>query len=559
LLQAKSLPLGRLAVWPDASGNQHTLRQPVTSRQPVISSNPSYYGPAVAAVFSAASAQSMAGGSDAYDLGILGNFSLYFVGRSYTSTPQWIAGRGSYDYFTPELQGWQFLVASDPWNPSPGSIGARVVTSGGQAAGVYTGNGHSYQTFVYGFVAGDFAGGQQGWPNPPYYIDPTPNTDDPFATTDPLEAVYWPFQASFKTKDMLAFSSAMNQASPVFTRGFPWTSASGMDATGSDFSNFSDAVAVTYGRTPDGAPVPPIDSNLAFRVGGSAQSVSSGVGNFQGEMFSLVIYRAAHNAAQRQAVISWLSAYYGATCASIVVPNAANSGSCSGAIREAWCYQTCNAGTVQLSGYVLLRAWFGACGIMYFLHASSERCRFGTHWCGPGTWDWAPLICKNQCPDSSSPPTNVVTCNKTVVSIGFTGQSDMRWFIAFPQTPDSLRDAGWVQNAAAGFVQSNAGQDCGNVPATILGIHPNNWDVVIPVGQPAQASVLAQPLTATTAVAVIWRLQGATTFFNLSFSWATGVTLSRSISGSVFVLGVWYNASVLGVYIPGTTWVTLQV
>lgn len=36
--------------------------------------------------------------------------------------------------------------------------------------------------------------------------------------------------------------------------------------------------------------------------------------------------------------------------------------------------------------------------------------------CGPGTWSWAPVICKYQCPAYQA-PTNVVTCNKTVVNI----------------------------------------------------------------------------------------------------------------------------------------------
>jgi hypothetical protein len=250
-LQSKSLPLGRLATWPDASGNQHTLRQAVPAQQPVVTANPSYYGTTLAAVFSAASAQSMVGGSDAYDLGILSPFTAYFVGRSYTSTPQWIAGRGSYDYYTPELQGWQFLVASDPWNPSPGSIGLRVVTSGGQAAGVYTSNGQSWQTFVYGAVAGDYAGGQLPWANPPYYVEDVPSSTSTGTTTsmsdDPLLEEFWAYQAAFPTKDLVAFTSAMNQASPTYTRGLPWASATGFDATGPLYSNFSDPVAVTYG------------------------------------------------------------------------------------------------------------------------------------------------------------------------------------------------------------------------------------------------------------------------------------------------------------------------
>lgn len=69
------------------------------------------------------------------------------------------------------------------------------------------------------------------------------------------------------------------------------------------------------------------------------------------------------------------------------------------------------------------------------------------------------------------------------MSINFTGAYDMRWFIAFPQTPDAVRDVGWVQDASAGALQANAGENCNSIPATILGIHPYNWDVVIPVGQ----------------------------------------------------------------------------
>lgn len=96
-------------------------------------------------------------------------------------------------------------------------------------------------------------------------------------------------------------------------------------------------------------PVPPIDSNLAFRLGGSA--TSNPIVAFEGEIFSLLTYRVAHSPSERQGVIDWLSDYYSATCDSIVAPNAANSGSCSRSIREAWCYQTCNAGTVQLAGF----------------------------------------------------------------------------------------------------------------------------------------------------------------------------------------------------------------
>ena len=177
--------------------------------------------------------------------------------------------------------------------------------------------------------------------------------------------------------------------------------------------------------------------------------------------------------------------------------------------------------------------------------------------CGPGTWSWAPVICKNQCPDFA-PPTNVITCNKTVVSIDFTGAFDMRWFIAFPQTPDSLRDQGWVQYASSGYLQSNAGMNCNTVPVTILGIHPYNWDVIIPVGQPAQASVYVSPFSATVSVAVIWRLQGATTYFSVRFSFATGVTMSRVINGDSQVLGTWYNASVLSRYVPGRDWIFLR-
>lgn len=144
-LQAGALPLGSLALWPDSSGNQHTLVQPVPARQPVVTANPGYYGSVRAAVFRRAAQSSMEGGSDSYDLGIQSEFTVYIVGRSYLSTPQWVAGRGAYDYYTPSLQGWQWLVASDPWNPSPGSVGLHVVNSAGQAAGSYVTNGYSWQ------------------------------------------------------------------------------------------------------------------------------------------------------------------------------------------------------------------------------------------------------------------------------------------------------------------------------------------------------------------------------------------------------------------------------
>lgn len=149
---------------------------------------------------------------------------------------------------------------------------------------------------------------------------------------------------------------------------------------------------------------------------------------FDGELFSVLTYRAAHSPSERQGVISWLSQYYSATCSSIVVPNAAISGSCTQSIREAWCYQTCNPGTVQLAGFGT--NWCGmrrpACFSNRPRPIPHVYCR-----CGPGTWSWAPVICKQQCP-SFSPPANVATCNKTVVYVDFTGAYDMRWFIAFP-------------------------------------------------------------------------------------------------------------------------------
>ena len=66
------------------------------------------------------------------------------------------------------------------------------------------------------------------------------------------------------------------------------------------------------------------------------------------------------------------------------------------------------------------------------------------------------------------------------------------------------------------------------------------------------------PLTTSVTAAVIWRLQGAATYFNASFSYATGVTLSRAINGASFVLGTWYNASALAALVPGRDWVYLQ-
>lgn len=82
--------------------------------------------------------------------------------------------------------------------------------------------------------------------------------------------------------------------------------------------------------------------------------------------------------------------------------------------------------------------------------------------------------------------------------------------------------------------------------------------VIVPVGQPAQATVLTKPFSSTVSVAIIWRLQGASTYMKLSFSFASGFTLTSVISGGAIVLGTWNNASLLSAYIPGQSWVSIS-
>jgi hypothetical protein len=75
-----------LTTWPDSSGNQHYVSQPIAARRPLWQYG--LQGATGAMHFIRNSGTFMVGGADSIDLGVSTEFQSYFLSRPYTSSPQ---------------------------------------------------------------------------------------------------------------------------------------------------------------------------------------------------------------------------------------------------------------------------------------------------------------------------------------------------------------------------------------------------------------------------------------------------------------------------------------
>jgi hypothetical protein len=299
-----------LDIWPDSSGRGHHLTATGSRRPTVITSTTS----TMAVAFTRASAQWMATGADAIDLGVSTAFAVYSHASYSSSSQGFIAGRGiqksTSDY------GWGFFTYSDANIGWPGLTGVRTTEVKGTQAAI-GGNNVARNGMI-----------QQG-------VHVVMFSDN--VTVTPDSTRLYPFYPKYMTMSHNPEFSTMVASSsfPGFTDGFAL-----------NVSKLNTPLSINWTTT--GAS-PSISSNLAFHIGGPMDASGDTFHSISSSVYSIVLYREAHDSATRLSIQNWLDWYQYRRCY-VVTSNTVISSSCTNGIRDDHCTQKCKTGYAQVAG-----------------------------------------------------------------------------------------------------------------------------------------------------------------------------------------------------------------
>jgi len=517
-LDARTLPPGKLAMWADSSpSGRHDFIQKQAAYQPTARAAASgVSGSSGAVAFTRAAGTVMEGGADAIDLGISTDFSTYIVlTQTQGASSQFVVNRGNLPSFG--FTGWSWLsfvstIAPFLW---PGAFGVRTTDYNMATAGATVPVTTLGVPMTYAAVAAP------GVPN-----------GKAFAPHNLAVAV-----AGDMSGSMGAFLTA------GATMLLP--------------------VAVDY-TTLNGTAKPVINNYLQMRLGSMGNGDSTR--GFDGDVYGVLTFRAAHNNATLAAVSAWLDSYYHRTCPTpMASPNATGTGNCgASAATGASCGQACASGYAAVAGSV-------------------------AHTCNGGTWSGAALLCRRTCPALAA-PVRWAACERTAWDEAwgwnapdvFTGPSvapgapsaganktaltsltapTLYPYAAFPPVPDTERARLWAVDAAAGVLRATTSDACAHTAASTLGIMPDGWDIKVPTASTLRATTRVAVASGSVAGVTV-RLVDANNGYRLTLApdSGTGVTLALVSGGAVTPLAVdagfpvdadaWY---VLDVTVVGAT------
>jgi hypothetical protein len=318
-LDAKWMPAGPVATWPDASGNGHhaintaaAARRPVTVHPTTTGYGHDFITPG-AVTFTRANAQYLVSDADGVHLGGAGPMTIYWFARNRYTSSQLLVGRGAVaNRLDTVSSGWTAAISSTSFDSS----GFLSLRHGAPAAG--SGNTGA---------ALPVAAAQVRLHSPVYKGNPTMSSHvgilAPVMLTNGSSAG--------PDADAVALARVGQLPADYDANAMPRLGAMGLFravacnapncSTGSEavffdeirprFNNTysSDPYAVTYaalGTNANLQPTPAVGTDLNLRIGGQPYFNNTATA-YQGELLGLLIYNEAHDASTRSAVTSFYS------------------------------------------------------------------------------------------------------------------------------------------------------------------------------------------------------------------------------------------------------------
>jgi hypothetical protein len=527
-LDSKWMPAAaKVATWPDASGRGHTLSSRMSANTPPSSVRSTGYGgdfitPGYVS-FKRSSGQFMTGDGDGVDFGVQGEMTLYWIARNRDTATQIYMGRGSMASNLDYSKGWVLACNSIATDTMTGFLSLKVHDDNNTVAGAQVRN----------------------------VIQPSWG----YQFSTPLVAVVARNASSPPSAGSLGQSYSVKACNePTCTLGNPGVYQDPNFPYYPNTSVFTNRMSVTYAPDPVTGNIvsdPPISEDLNFRIGGQPTSATAGnaATAYSGDVFGIMIYREAHDAATRISISNWYRDYIESNYCPLDITspglavgypalNGNNQAQCRYGPVWADCYQEC-----QGNGY------------NYFLGTPRY------HSCTNGYWNAPPLVCKRMCHDVLA-PLYTLSCQRRYIEdtfdYGFEPWGAAK-YVTWPTIPVFERNVIWHWDTVTSMMiaRTNAPDTCTRVRSveSILAPHPYRWSTYAPANNNLETRATAELRLddGSSLAGVATRVIDSNNHYRAEFT-TSNITLVRILSGKrtelgvvfnyTLVPGVWYNVSI---------------
>lgn len=226
-------------------------------------------------------------------------------------------------------------------------------------------------------------------------------------------------------------------------------------------------------------------------------------------------------------------------CYNIQSPNVnPSSSACSSGSRDDYCSQSCANGWTRTAGTI-------------------------DHWCQGGRYSGAPVICKRSCLTFNR-PNFIASCDRIYLRDSFAQYAES-WnrYVVYPATADIIRDTMW--SLSNGIMRASTSNPCLDTAPAHLALHPNRWDLIIPLGglQAVSARVMVNSSTAIAGLTAHFQSESSNYMVTLSktqglrFYRNTNVEIARVPTAADRInVGEWFT---LGIAVTNGYSFTLSV